>query len=386
LTIFIASISWNQVIPFISMFLRDMGAKEGSLMYWVYGAFILQSVSGIVAQPFWGKLGDKYGQKPMIIRAGISLSFIYLGMSYCQLPWHLLVFRFLNGALTGFIPGSVALIATNTPCEEAPNAVATAQTASAAGQIIGPAVGGFLAAIFGYRGSMRVSSAATIIATILVIIFVNEAKKAKSEEKTSLLDDIKLALHSPVLISIMLAALVGAIFGSAIYPVMAVHLDNMAGGNIHQWLIGVVFSIQPAAFMLTARRWTRYGSMRGYDKVIQIGLIGSAVCSFILAYIYNIWAFSILMFIAGIFLAAISPSTAALIAVRVDHTFHGRAYGIQQATATFGALIAFFASSIISGKYGIAPIFLFVGISLVIGIILFPISARKWNNDRAEQS
>lgn len=378
LTIFLAAISWNQIIPFLSLFLQDMGVQGKDLMYWIYGAFIAQSIAGIAAQPFWGKLGDTYGQKPMIVRAGICLSFIYLGMSFCTHPWHLAVFRFLNGALTGFIPGSIALIATNTPVEEAPNAVATAQTASAAGQIIGPAVGGFLAAVFGYRGSMRISSAAVFIATILVILLVKEAKKSKSEQKTSLFQDILIAIRSPVLMSIMLAALVGGIFGNAAYPVLAIHLTELSNGNMPQWLIGVVFSMQPIAFIMTARAWTGLGTRKGYENIIEVGLIGGAVCSFVLALIHNLWFFSALMFITGIFLAAIMPATAALIAVKVDSSFHGRAYGIQQSAGTIGALIAFIVSSIISSKYGIAPIFTFVGVSFTAGIILFPLIVRKW--------
>ena len=353
-------------------------------MFWLYGAFILQSISAIVAQPMWGKLGDKYGQKPMIIRAGICLTFIYLGMSYCVYPWQLALLRFLNGALTGFIPGSVALIATNSPAHEAPRAVATAQTASAAGQIIGPAVGGILAAALGYRGSMQVSGAAVMISTILVVIFVKEATKAKTTEQTSLIQDVRMSIQSPVLASIMLASMVVGIFGNAIYPVLAVHLSNIRTGEMPDWLIGLIFSLPPAAFLITARIWTEHGAKNSYSKVIQIGLVGSAICALVLAVIHTIWAFSIIFFIAGIFLASISPSTAALIAVKVQSSFHGRAYGIQQSAMTVGALIAFVFASIIGGKYGPPAIFVFIGISFAIGALFFPMTVRRWGGKDVE--
>lgn len=361
-----------------------MGVREGKLMFWIYGAFTLQSISAIIAQPMWGKLGDKYGQKPMIIRAGICLTFIYFGMSYCAYPWQLALLRFLNGALTGFIPGSVALIATNSPTNEAPGAVATAQTASAAGQIIGPAVGGILAGLLGYRGSMQISGTAVLISTILVVIFVKEVTKAQSTEKTSLIQDVKTSIKSPVLASIMLASIVVGIFGNAIYPVLAVHLSNISSGKLSDFLTGVIFSLPPAAFLITAWVWTQIGARNSYAAVIQIGLIGSAICAFILAMIHSIWAFSIYFFIAGLFLASISPSTAALIAVKVRSSFHGRAYGIQQSAVTVGALIAFVFSSIIGGKYGPPAIFVFIGVSFVIGALIFPMSVRKWGSKNAE--
>ncbi|MHB0998901.1 MAG: MFS transporter [Armatimonadota bacterium] len=377
-TIFLAAISWNQVIPFLSLFLQQLGVKEGQLMFWIYGVFIVQSISGMVAQPFWGKLGDRYGQKPMIIRAGICLTGIYFGMSICDAPWQLAMLRFLNGALTGFIPGSVALIATNTPSSEAPRAVATAQTASAAGQIVGPAVGGLLAAAVGYRGSMQVSGAAVLVSTILVAILVKEANKAQVSDKTSLREDFMASLQSPVLASIMLTVLLAGVYGSAINPVLAVHLANINGPQTSDLLIGIVFSLPPAAFLLTARAWTIRGERKGFGHTIQIGLIGTSVCAFMLTFIHNIWVFSVLFFAAGVFLAAIGPSTAALIAIKIKSSFHGRAYGIQNSAATMGALIAFVASSLIGGKYGVPPIFIFISVCLFVGSITFPILARRW--------
>lgn len=384
LTIFLAAMSWNQVIPFLSLFLQQMGVEKAMLMYWIYGAFILQSISAIVAQPMWGKMGDKYGQKPMIIRAGICLMFIYLGMSYCVTPWQLALLRFLNGALTGFIPGSIALIATNSPAHEAPKAVATAQTACAAGQIIGPAVGGILAGWLGYRGSMQVSGAAVMFSTILVIIFVKEATKARVAESTSLIQDIRMSIGSPVLASIMLVSVVIGIFGNAIYPVLAVHLSNISAGRMSDLTTGIIFSLPPAAFLITARIWTEMGARNSYATIIQIGLIGSAICAFLLAMIHGIWSFSIVFFIAGLFLASISPSTAALIAVKVQSGFHGRAYGIQQSAVTVGALIAFIFASIVGGTYGPAAIFVFIGISFAIGAALFPMTVRRWGSRSGE--
>ncbi|MHB1455966.1 MAG: MFS transporter [Armatimonadota bacterium] len=384
LTIFLAAISWNQVMPFLSKFLQQMGVSEENLMFWVYGAFILQSISAIVAQPLWGKLGDRYGQKPMIIRAGICLTLIYLGMSYCVAPWQIALLRFLNGALTGFIPGSIALIATNSPAHEAPKAVATAQTACAAGQIIGPAVGGVLADLLGYRGSMQISGAAVMLSTLLVIVFVKEATKARVAETTSLIQDIKMSIGSPVLASIMLVSVVIGIFGNAIYPVLAVHLSNISSGKMSDLVTGIIFSLPPAAFLITARIWTEMGARNSYSAIIQIGLIGSAICALLLALINSIWLFSVTFFIAGLFLASVSPSTAALIAVKVQSGFHGRAYGIQQSAVTVGALIAFIFASIVGGKYGPAAIFTFIGISFVVGAVLFPITVRRWGSRSGE--
>ncbi|HYH05153.1 MAG TPA: MFS transporter, partial [Bacillota bacterium] len=92
-------------MPFLPLFIQDLGVKDG-IAFWSGMILAAQTVASIVMMPLWGKVADKYGRKPMIIRAGICLALIYLGMSLCQTLWQLLLLRLLNGMLTGFIPSS----------------------------------------------------------------------------------------------------------------------------------------------------------------------------------------------------------------------------------------------------------------------------------------
>jgi MFS family permease len=88
---------------------KELGVKSGGT-FWTRVTLTAQTVAMIVMLPYWGKLADKYGRKIMIIRAEICAAIIYLGMSYCQTLWQLLLLRLLNGGLTRFIPASINLI------------------------------------------------------------------------------------------------------------------------------------------------------------------------------------------------------------------------------------------------------------------------------------
>jgi len=373
-TIFLTCVSWNQVMPFLPLFVKQMGVKQ-DLLTWVGWIFALQSVASIVSMPYWGKLGDRFGRKPMAIRAGLCLAAIYFGMSVCRTPLQLAMLRFLNGALTGFIPSSMALIATNTPDEQAPRAIATAQTASAAGLIIGPAIGGLLAGIFGYRGSMVVSGAMVFLAAIAVWVLVQEKNKAQVVEQTSLLEDFAIALRSRVLSSIMLTVMITGIFSAAIVPILALHISRMDGG-MPDWFTGLVFSLTPAALLLTAHSWSGFGSRRGYHRAIQIGLVGSAICAIALSLVTSVWLFAAMFFVTGIFLAAITPSTGALICTRVEHVFRGRAYGMQSSAAMSGTVIAPLIATRIGKAFGLQWVFAFVGVVALLGAIIFSILTR----------
>jgi DHA1 family multidrug resistance protein-like MFS transporter len=376
ITIFLAAASWNQIIPFLPLFLKKM--KVGNnLLEWVGIVFAAQSIAAIIALPFWGKLGDSYGRKAMVIRAGFCLAGVYLGMSISTAPWHLALFRFLNGALTGFIPGSITLIATNTPEEYAPRSVATAQAASAAGLIIGPAIGGLLAAAVGYRGAMQISGIVDFIATLLVWWLVQEPKKPVAAEKTSLIQDFGTAFKSPIQVSILFAVFLAWVFSNAINPYLPLHLGNLGA---KEWLGGIVFSLPAGAFILVAHKWTGLGERIGFERVIIIGLVGGGVFTAILAVMPSVLMFGIAYFVSGLWVAAVQPSTGALTCTKVEESFRGRAYGIQQSAGTLGALLAPLAAGKIGGMFSLRSIFLFTGACLLIGAAVFKWLIARWRS------
>lgn len=375
-TIFLASLSWNQIIPFLAPFLKDLGA-ERELLGWVGVVFALQNGASMLAQPFWGKLGDYYGRKPMVIRAGICLAGIYVGMSFCQAPWQLAALRFLNGALTGFIPGSFALIATNTPQQLAPRAVATAQSASAAGLLLGPAIGGILADLVGYRASMQIAGGAVLAATALVWWLVQEPNKPLPETRTSLAQDFVTAIRSPVMSSLMLLSMLAWAFGSAISPVLALYVHAIS--SVSDRTVGIVYALPAAAFVLTARRWTSLGERFGFQRMILAGLTGTALGTLLLPLASGVWAFGAIYFLTGIWLAALGPSGGAITCTLVDQGFRGRAYGMQQAAGTFAALITPLIATRAWTVFGMRSVFVLVGCVFLIGTVVFRFTLRRWD-------
>lgn len=371
-TIFLASVSWNQVVPFLSLFLKDLGVKD-NLLWWTGFVFAIQAFASILAQPVWGKIGDSVGRKPMILRAGIALVLIYFGMSLCTRPWELAVLRFMNGALTGFIPGSITLIATNTPEEYAPRSVAAAQAVGAAGTIAGPALGQWLAEAVGYRGSMQISSIFVLFSTFLVWRLVTEPNKVQPGEKTSLFQDFMISVRSPVVASVMFTMMIGAAFGSCISPFLILHLNKLGCA-----FSGIVFAVPAVAFVLTARYWTHGGEIFGFPRIIIWGFAGGAVACAVLAYMRGVWSFVSIYFLAGVFMTALSPAAAAIICTKVPEDFRGRAYGMQGAAGTFGALWSPMVASFISTAYGIPAIFVMLAVLFALSIVYLHALFRRW--------
>jgi MFS transporter, DHA1 family, multidrug resistance protein len=358
-TIFLAAFSWEQIAPFLPFFLKELGVTK-NLPFWSGLLFTLQFSASSLVGPIWGKMADKYGRKPMVMRAGICLSLVYFGMSFCQSYGQLLFCRVMNGVLTGFIPGSIALIATNTPKMESGRYVSIAYTFQSAGVILGPALGGLLASMIGYRGSMLISGTLVALAFLMVTFGVEEREKPQVVAKTSIWQDCLQVFKMPVMVTVMSVEFINALVMSSLLPILALYLHQIAP-HTPKMISGFTYSLPGLALFLTAYVWSRIGEKTSYFRTILIGLTGIGLTGILLGLVGQLWLFAVLYFIYGIFVAAISPSSAALIATKVDAAFRGRAYAMQQTARTIGLFIAPVTSGIIGTYLGLNWIFIIFG-------------------------
>lgn len=375
LTSFMAGVSWNQVIPFLPLYLTDLGATPDNVSYWSGLIYSMHFASALIMMPIWGRLSDRYGRKPMAVRAGVSLSVIYFSMSLVQAPWQLALCRFLNGALTGFIPMSTALLATNTPKQYASRYMAGIQTAVAAGNMLGPFLGAAMAAAFGIRGAMRLSSIVIFTGAMLVAILVQERNKPTGiTERSTLIDDFRLAFKSPILWVVLFINVVASIGTVGVQPILSLHVEHLVDQSsawivsMKETMVAAVFMLPAIGVVLTAARWVRLSETRGIHPVVLISLVGSGISSILAGLTGNLILFMIIFFVNGLFIAALRPIAAAIIATEVEPEFHGRAFGMQTSAQTIGGLIGPLAGGLVAGIWGNQSVFVMVGCMLMLSI------------------
>ncbi|MBL0107881.1 MAG: MFS transporter [Ignavibacteria bacterium] len=132
------------------------------------GPFILS----FLLTPVWGVLGDRFGKKKMVLRAifGLAVSQFLIGLS--ANVWQLFAFRMVQGAISGFIASSLALVSASTPKERSGYSIGILQTSISSGTVIGPFIGGFIADMTSYRTVFFITSAICFFSGLLVIINV----------------------------------------------------------------------------------------------------------------------------------------------------------------------------------------------------------------------
>src|SRR5690625_3808098 len=148
--------SMTMVSPFISLYIQSFGNfSEAYVQNWSGWIFAITFVTAFIFSPIWGRIGDQYGRKGILILSATGLALSVLLMGFARSVWHLFFLRLLMGVFTGFIPMSQALISTQTPKEIAGSVLGTLQTGSIAGILMGPVLGGTLADFFGYAATFK---------------------------------------------------------------------------------------------------------------------------------------------------------------------------------------------------------------------------------------
>jgi DHA1 family multidrug resistance protein-like MFS transporter len=122
---------------------------------------------------------------------------------FCTRPLYFLIVRIFQGLLAGFVPASIALIATNTPEKEVGYALSVMSTASAAGSVIGPLIGGLVSHLIGNRESFLLSGIVVLVAAFIGLVGVKEGHFNRSAERSGVLNDLKSAAHNRQLMTIL---------------------------------------------------------------------------------------------------------------------------------------------------------------------------------------
>lgn len=367
--VFFTAASFSMVIPFLPIFLLQIGVHDHTEM-WSGLIFSSAFFAGAVATPFWGNLADKYGRKPMIVRAGFALFVIYTLMAFVTNPYQILALRILQGLLSGFIPGAIALIGTNTPSDKVGYALSLISSAAATGMIIGPLLGGGIAELAGNRWAFASGGLIVGLATFLIVFWVKEENFKPSKEKGSVKKDFKVALSNRPFLLVLILTLIISCSVMTIEPVLPLYIAELGGGSKYASLLtGFVIALPGIASALFAPLWGKWADKVGFQRVLFIGLLGGGLGTLAQILFAQIWGFSIIRFVYGIFYCAIFPSLNGLVVKSTPEAFRGRAFSLNQTSNQIGGMIGPILGGFLGGIFPVQVVFVVTGILLLAAMV-----------------
>ena len=363
ISMFLVSAGYTMVIPFLPLYLSELGVPEEQLTLWTGLVFSSCFFVAALMGPIWGKLADTSGKKKMAVRAGILLGFSYLFCGLCQNEYHLLAAR--------------AIISVSVQSSEIGVTLGAAQTALVIGGICGPLLGGALSEFIGMRGSFFVSAAFLWIVSLAVIFFVHEpalkGEESTDREKTSIKDDISYALKNDHLRELLAILFLLQVTILMIQPVTSLWVRKLMGdsGNV-ELVSGFIMSSGGLAGALTTALWGKFGQSRGYYAAMFITLSFAGVITIAQSIPSSIIGFGICQFLVGCFVIGINPSLNAALVKYTPSSFRGRVFGLSNTAQQFGNMIGPILASFVSMTGSIREVYIAAGvIQLLLGFRLF---------------
>ena len=362
----IVSASFSMVVPFLPLFLLQIGVHH-YVETWSGLLYSIAFFGGAVSAPYWGSLADRYGRKPMIIRAGFVLFATYSLTAFVHNPYELLAIRLAQGLLSGYIPNSIALIGTNTPESRVGFALSMVSAAGAAGGILGPLLGGALANWFSNRIAFGSAGVLVLIATMLALLWVREEKFVPSQTRISIWSTFRDAGHNRPLLTALSLNLFTSFSIMTIEPVITLYIAQLNHSTANASLVsGIVFSLTGIASVLFAPLWGRTSDRIGFRTVLLFGLVGGTVWTFMQLPFHNVYAFSAVRFLYGAFFCAVYPAINGLIVKSTESEFRGRAFGLNQAANQLGNMAGPLIGGVVASATSIHGVFWVTGFLLMI--------------------
>jgi DHA1 family multidrug resistance protein-like MFS transporter len=374
-TQFVAMTAINLVVPFLPFFIRTLGVtNDAEVSRWSGLAFAAPFLSAFFAVPLWGMLGDKYGRKPMVLRAlvGLAISQALVGLS--QNVLQLFLFRLLQGAISGFIASALALVSTSAPKNRVGYALGVLQSASAGGVVIGPFFGGLLADLFGYREIFFLTAVMCAAGAIAVFVGVSEVKPLAVEEKRfSVLDNYRLMFTHKQLRLVALCLVLGQVSVLMAEPIFALFVESFRSNTkFMATLAGAIFSVTGLFSTLSAPWWGKRNDREGFKQGVFIGMSFTG-----LAYIGHLFASNLAQLaftrsVLGFARGGVLPALYSLTSLHAPSERRSGMIAIASSMTILGNMIGPVIGGYVAGHFGIRSMF------IVNSLLALLVSAMIW--------
>ncbi|MGG0718069.1 MFS transporter [Robertmurraya massiliosenegalensis] len=372
--------SMTMVLPFISLYIDSFGDfSDKYVQHWSGITFGVTFVTAFIFSPLWGRIGDKYGRRKLLIFSAFGMAFSILLMGFVNTVWQLFLLRMFMGVFAGFISMSQAFISTQTPKENAGRVLGTLQTGAITGQLIGPLLGGVLADTFGYSATFKWTSIAIFISAVLVITTKEYRMKDVKGTKTSYTtkEVFKHISRNPLLLNVLLISTLIQIAHFSIQPILSLYVSELHGPANLALFSGLAFSVAGLGNLMMARQWGKMADRYGYIKILIALLFIAGLVYLPGAFVTNIWQLIVIRFLLGVAIGGIIPVRVAYIRQEAPIAMQGEVLGYNTSLRFLGNVIGPVMGGFIAGYFGISSVFILTSVLLLLSGFLLYASMQK---------
>ncbi|MGL4697172.1 MFS transporter [Enterococcus larvae] len=377
ISVFLIGIGFSIITPVIPFLVQPYISNPQNQAIIVTLLISVYAFCMFFSAPVLGALSDRYGRRPLLLISliGASVGFFIFGLGGAL--WVLFAGRIIEGITGGSISTIFAYFADITPREQRTKYFGWVSAIAGAGSVMGPTIGGLLAARFGYASPLYFGAAITLLNVIYGFFFMPE-----SLEKENRLKEISITRLNPFsqlssilsiknLNRLLISAFLLWVPNGSLQAILSQFtIDSF---NWKPALIGLVFSIMGVQDIVSQSLIMPRLLLRFSDKQIAMTGMVSEIIGYLLITLSSLLSFYPLfiigMFVFGFGDSIFGPSFNGMVSKIVDTSEQGRVQGGSQSIQSLARIIG----PIIGGQLYVtlghsAPAFM--GIFLITAAVL----------------
>jgi len=369
----------SMLLPFLPIYVQHLGVSDPkAVVQWsglAFGATFL--TAGLLA-PVWGRLADRFGRKPILIRASLGMAIATPMIGLVQDVHQLVGLRLLTGMLGGYASGAVVMVATQTPKTHATWALGVLSMGTMAGSLMGPLIGGALPGLIGLRPTFFAAGAAIFLAFLATSFLVREEKRPRTARQPTQAGGWGAVPRRGRVLALLFSMTLLLLANMSIEPIITVYVGQIAAHGADLALIaGVVMSASALASILAAPRVGRLADRIGPARVVTGSLLAAGLLMLPQAFVTHWWQLLALRFLMGMALAGLLPAITAMLRHSVPDRVAGMVLGFGTSAQFAGQVVGPLMGGFVGAHLGLRAVFYATSLLLLAGAAMHWVLLRR---------
>ncbi|MET3592964.1 MULTISPECIES: multidrug efflux MFS transporter [Mesorhizobium] len=367
-------IAMTLLLPFLPLYVEQLGAEgHAAIVQWSGIAYGATFFAAALVAPLWGRLGDRYGRKLMLVRASFGMAICMSLTGMVESVWQLVLLRLLIGFAGGYSSGSTILVAMQTPKDRSGWALGVLSAGITAGSLVGPLLGGALPPVIGIRATFLLSGGVIFLAFLATTFLikenprppaVNAASPAKPKSGWSQIPDKR-----PV-VAMLTTGMLLAFATMSIEPIITVYVQQLVEDQSKVTMVaGVVMSAAALGTILSSSWLGKLADRVGHWNVVVGALAVSALLLIPQAFVTNGWQLIGLRFLMGLALGGLLPCITSVIRHNIPDGVGGNVLGLSISAQYVGQVAGPLAGGFVGGHFGMPAVFLGTSVLMALGAV-----------------
>lgn len=334
LTVFIDLLGFGIIIPLLPFYAEHFGATAFMVGLLATSFSLMQ----FLFAPFWGRLSDRIGRRPVILIGLLGSAFSYALFALATSLPLLFVARSLAGIAGANIATAQAFIADTTTPENRARGMGLIGAAFGLGFVFGPAIGGFLSH-WGYAMPAWFAAGLSLVNFCAALVLLPESRRPGDRDtRPGRLEVFRRALTRPHLPMVLIVYFLVLVAFSAFEATFALYAERRFGftsvtiGYMFAW-IGIVLAVVQG--LLVGKVVGRVGERRLVPAAIL--LIGISLG--LIAVAGNVPLLALFVGTLAMGMGFNGPSMLSAISQLADPRDHGSTLGLSQSLGSLARIV-----------------------------------------------